>query len=522
MANVLLSLAAGVMASPINKTGLMAAMIAGFLASLALPPHGITVFVLALSLPGLQLAFAQDWRQGFLIGWATGFGWFVYSLHWISHSLLISGGGDLVFLPFSALGLPAFLALFWGAGFAIALVFSSGRISKNYACRLVLLIAFLSLTEYARGFVLTGFPWNWPGMVLANADITLAMASVIGASGGTVIILALAMMPALLIVDARRLVLGLMVVIAGLLAWSGQHLYQDRDADPLMQVRMVQPNIAQQDKWDRQLRPQHLAAMMAGSRQPRDRPLDLIIWPETAFAGFYERDRGVVNAIALAASSGATPVLLGMLSEPEFNIFYNSVGIYTPGKGMGVLYHKRHLVPFGEYAPMRSYIPYIDTIAGPYDFSAGQNSNPLVLDKHDGTSISILPLICYEVIFPAKTQQTQQTVNADVMVNLTNDAWFGDSIGPRQHLAMARFRSAELGMAMIRVANTGISAVIDPFGRVSAKIDYGISGIQDSAINKKIPTIYAQYGDWSFAALIGLLIFIARMMTFLTANKPKL
>ena len=503
-----------IISQPLSKKAILAAIFSGFMASLALPPHGITALILVLSLPAMQLAFALNWRQGFLIGWATGTGWFLYSLYWISNALVVSGGGDLALIPFSAIGLPVFLGLFWGVGFARA-----AKVAPTGPLRLIILVIGLSLTEYARGFVLTGFPWNWPSMVLANADVTMALVSVIGSTGGIVAVLMLAVMPALLLLNARGVVVGFAAVLTLLMGVSAQHLYRDHDDMPLMQVRIVQPNIPQQEKWDRQKRPQHLAQIMAASRQPAERPLDLIIWPETAFAGFYEADRGVVNAISLAASSGTTPVLLGMLSEPELNQFYNSAGIYTPATGMGNLYHKRHLVPFGEYAPLRSYIPFIDAIAGPYDFSKGDQIKALPLTTKNGQGVKLLPLICYEVIFPFQTRRDQNKVQADVMVNLTNDAWFGNTIGPRQHLTMARMRSAELGMAMIRVANTGVSALIDSHGRVTAKIDYDQKGIQDGSVPQKIATIYAAYGEAGFWGLIALLIIISSVMPILTRRK---
>ena len=503
-----------IISQPLSKKGILAAILSGLLASLALPPHGITALILALSLPALQLAFSMNWRQGFLIGWAAGTGWFLYSLYWISNALVVSGGGDLALIPFSAIGLPVFLGLFWGVGFASAV-----KVAPRGPFRLIVLVIGLSISEYARGFILTGFPWNWPSMVLANTDVTMAMVSVIGSTGGIVAVLMLAVMPAFLLLNARGIAGGFAIILILIMGVSAQHLYRDHDDTPLMQVRIVQPNIPQQEKWDRQKRSQHLAQIMAASRQPAEHPLDLIIWPETAFAGFYESDRGVVNAISLAASSGTTPVLLGMLSEPETNQFYNSAGVFTPGAGMGDLYHKRHLVPFGEYAPLRSYIPFINVIAGPYDFSKGDQVMALPLTTKNGQSVKLLPLICYEVIFPLQTRRVQNKVQADVMVNLTNDAWFGNTIGPRQHLTMARMRSAELGIAMIRVANTGVSALIDHHGRITDKIDYDQKGLRDGPLPQKIPTIYAAYGGVGFWGLIALLITISFGMSFLTRRK---
>ncbi len=145
----------------------------------------------------------------------------------------------------------------------------------------------------------------------------------------------------------------------------------------------------------------------------------------------------------------------------------------------------------------------------------------LPLITKDGRGVKLLPLICYEVIFPSQTRRDQNKVQADVMVNLTNDAWFGNTIGPRQHLTMARMRSAELGMAMIRVANTGVSALIDGHGRITAKIDYDQKGVRDGSIPRKISTIYTTYGEAGFWGLIALLIIISSVMSILTRRKSQ-
>ncbi len=498
---------------------LLMASLAGLVASLALPPHGVDIAIFALLVPAMQLLRAERGIEAFRLGWMTGFGWFVYSLFWISNALVVSGGGDVLLIPFSAIGLPLFLGLFWGLGFAIA--FWAGR---NPPSRLVMLAVSLAVMEYTRGFIFTGFPWNAPGMILANHDITLAIAASIGLWGGTLAVLLIAFWPGLVILRAKGLAFVVAIGLLGLWGaglWQGQAQMTDHPGSG-MTVRVIQPNIPQDQKWNRQDRPDHLRALVRASRQETNRDLDLILWPETAFAGFYEHERSVIQAMAQAASSGKTPVLTGTLRVQSPDQFFNSAMMFNPEGIMTQFYDKRHLVPFGEYAPLREFIPFVDVIAGPNDFAQGDTAGPMVITRRDGSAVRLLPLICYEVIFPAAVRRDLAETEADVMVNLTNDAWFGDTIGPRQHLAMAQMRAAETGRPLVRVANTGISAIIDSRGRITHRIDYGTEGVRDAVLSGRLDTLYTRFGDWGFAVMIIMVIVMAFASQFLTPYRRRM
>ncbi len=446
-------------------------------------------------------------KTAVLLGWATGTGWFLYSLSWISNALITSGGAHILLIPFSLIGLPLFLGLFWAAAFAIAHRIAVWQNLKS-AQHVTLLIISISIMEYIRGFILTGFPWNAPGLVLAANDIGLATSSVTGYWGAGLLVLLFATMPAMAMMAGR---IGIMLSGAIILPIIGlgqlPPIPYEHNATGLT-VRVIQPNIKQKDKWDFEKRRQHLAAIVAASRAETQRQHipDLIIWPETAFAGIYERERGVAGAFAQAATQGHSSIITGILSAQEdpFQL-YNSAMIFGPDGNMNGSISKQHLVPFGEFAPLRSIIPFVDVIAGPIDFSPGKGLRALTFNNTDGQLISALMLICYEVIFPTAVRSSSLDEDADIIVVLTNDAWFGNTIGPRQHLAMAQMRSAELGMPMIRSANTGISAMIDRHGHVITSIDYDKSGQFDEVIGLSHPTIYRQYGDVVY--LLLLLIF---------------
>ena len=400
-------------------------------------------------------------------------------------------------IPFSLFGLPLFLSLFWAAAFAASHLLVR-RLKLSRSMHLVHLIIFMAIFDYSRGFIFTGFPWNAMGLVLAVNDQGLTMASVAGYWGGGLLVLIFAALPALLMVSGRLLASFAMVMIAvvfGLAHLSVNHIDSPSTG---LSVRIIQPNIAQNDKWDHQKRRKHLSDMVVASRQEGARAIDLLVWPETAFAGIYEDESGVISAISQAASSGKTPVVMGAISSKEdpFRI-YNSAFMFAPDGSLSGSVSKRRLVPFGEYAPFRSVLPFVDAIASPLDFSKGSGPQSLTIN-----GITALTLICYEVIFPSAVHKALDDEGGDIIIAMTNDAWFGDTIGPRQHLAMAQFRSAELGIPMIRSANTGVSALINSQGQIDAFIDYGETGYIDGIIGPSRHTFYGIIGDWIYVVLV--------------------
>ncbi len=499
-------------------------MACGLIASLSLPPIGFFLGLFALAIPFYMLGYAGTMRSAFILGWSVGFGWFLFSLYWLVHAFFVSGGLEMFIAPVALILLAAFLGVFWGLGFSLGFALSSYLSNRPLPRPLniqFMAVITLGLAEYLRGVIFTGFPWNIPGLVLVQSDVTLGILSVVGAWGGSLLVLAFALIPALLLMGARLLTLAVIGVI-GFVALIG--LY-DRTTPPTTQMtaRLVQPNIPQNLKWKPELRRQHLSKLVRLSRQDAA-SVDLVIWPESAFAGIYERDTALVHSVAQAASSGRAAVLMGIFSinENPFEI-YNAAMVFAPDMARLGHYEKRHLVPFGEYAPLRDYIPFVDAIAGGTDFTHGAaDVQPMVLSGTDGGSIKLLPLICYEIIFPQKVRRDLLTTGADVIVNLTNDAWFSDSIGPLQHLAIAQMRAAELGVSVLRVANTGVTAAIDSRGRIVDSLDYGDDGFIDVAIGGQSGTIYRQFGDGVFILLIFIFAGIFYCICRLTGGLRRL
>ena len=501
-----------------------ACVLAGVLASASLPPLGLLPGLLALSLPLHWMAGTDSRRDAAVFGLATGFGWFVVSLSWTSQAFVVSGGWHVFLIPFPAIGLPLVLGAFWAAAFLLASAFL-----RHPAPRILLAVALLALAEYARGFVFTGFPWNTPGMAFAGMDAGLGAGAWVGPWGLAAVALLLAAIPSLLFrrfwALSAALTASVLFALGLGLHHSGKPLEDNAAAG--MTVRLVQPNIPQGEKWLEEKRDGHVDRLVSLSRRPPTGDIDLVVWPESAFAGILERERGALAGAAQAASSGRSHVLTGVLrmedpDSPDGPLrFFNSMVLVDPGGGIGAQYDKRHLVPFGEYAPFRRFIPFVDAIAGPNDFHPGRSGDALAVPVAGGSPVRMLPLICYEVIFPGEVRRAMAEAGADMIVTITNDAWFGDSIGPRQHLAMARMRAAELGTPVVRVGNNGISAVIDGHGRITHRIDLNEEGVIDARVGGAIGTPYSRHGDRAFWAILAAVVAAGLAIEGLTRKTPK-
>ena len=263
-------------------------------------------------------------------------------------------------------------------------------------------------------------------------------------------------------------------------------------------VRLVQPNAAQAVKWDQGLADQHLGRLLDLTAEGI--PADLTIWPETASPYMLEYAPSVAGMIT--AASGGRPVAVGIQRESGGR-FFNSLRVLQ-GEGEEVaLYDKHHLVPFGEYMPFGDALYRwfgITAFAAQAGATYSAGPGPAVLDL--GAMGRVLPLICYEAVFPRLVNAAPE--RADWMLQVTNDAWFGIQTGPFQHADQARLRAVEQGLPLIRVANTGITAVIDARGRVMADLPFGTQGVLDSKVPGALPpTAYARWGDLPLALLLA-------------------
>ncbi len=470
--------------NPLGWRGRWAAVMAcGALAALGQAPWGLWPLTV-LMLAGLY-AFSREtpgWRRAALLGWVAGTGYFLVALSWIVEPFLVDPLRHGWMAPFALVFLCMGMALFWALAFGLAR--RAGGEALAFAGAFV-------LAEALRGWLFTGFPWAQAGHVLIDTGLRF-WASMGGAHLLTALVLAGALGVWHLAAGSRRAGAGALATLAVLYA-AGTVLMPAAGAPADAPViRLIQPNAAQHEKWDPALMPVFFDRQLRFTAAPSaaGRP-DLVVWPETAIPTLLNHADATFGAIAKAAQG--SPVMLGLRRLDGPRIFNSLVVIDELGM-VTARYDKHHLVPFGEYMPFGGVMARfgIHGLAAEEGGGYSSGGGPRVIDL--GALGSGLPLICYEGVFPRNINPVAG--KADAMYLVTNDAWFGKVSGPYQHLAQARLRSAEQGVPMVRVANTGVSAMIDGAGRVVAHIPLGQAGWLDVALPDALgPTVYARTGD---------------------------
>ena len=487
----------------------------------AMPPHGWWLLLgPGLSLFYLTLCSARSARTAFFESWMFAFGYFGFGLVWIGNALLVEGNPFSWVWPLAIAGLPALLATFYGiAGCMLQILIKNLRSWAGW-CAFVGAIAF---TEWIRGHIFTGFPWNLYGYAWNNNLSMAQSVSLFGAYGLTFFTIAWAMIPALWWITLgtrkqRFMVSGVLAFCAlGLFLWGYARLANHPiDLRSDVTLRIVQPNIPQEDKWDNSKAGINFRKLMDLSRPDEGNAGSptIIIWPETAVIERLMRHPDAKITVRSMLQSYrqpaylATGILRSDVSPDGKDRYYNSLVTYDRDLNRITQYDKSHLVPFGEYIPYREFIP-LKPFVEFSGFESGNGPETQAIDQ----LIHIAPLVCYEVIFPGQVV-SRNIERADIMINVTNDGWYGDSAGPRQHLAMARFRAIEEGIPVARSANTGISGLFDSYGRALATIPLNEAGTANVAL-PKVAT------DPLFTWIGDLLFFIFVIMSFLLSYTLK-
>lgn len=477
------------------------AALSGMLAALGQAPVSLPW----ASLVGFGFVFylfvnAPRARGAAWIGWAFGAGYFAATLFWIVEPFFVDLARDGWMAPFALLGMSGGLAIFWGLAMGAAHWLAPGggwRGALAWA-------ACLSIAELARSYVLTGFPWALIGHVWIGWG-PMQLAAVTGPIGLTLLtLLAVALV---MVAFSRRRVLALAMLVPfaalyGAGVWLGAQPVPDAGERPV--VRLIQPNAAQRLKWDPDYAPVFFARQLEFTAAPAVRKPDLIIWPETSVPTILNRAGPAFARIAEAAAGA--PVVLGIQRFDSAKAYNSLVALDGTGAVTDV-YDKAHLVPFGEYIPLAWLLGYtpLAGIVGDQGYGYTPGPGARVLDL--GPLGKMLPLICYEAIFPQDLNAAPE--RPDWLVQITNDAWFGQISGPYQHLAQARLRAVEQGLPMLRAANTGVSAVIDARGRVTVELGLGQAGYVDADLPPPLgETIYARTGDWAMSAVLLLLVLL--------------
>ncbi len=486
--------------------GPLLAAAAGGAAVFGFPPAGFGVLtpaaiaVLALMLPSRTPRRAAG--LAFIFAIVMHFG----GLTWISEAFLVK-------MP--VLGLAAFLALYFALAAYLWRRFWPGSDSAS-APAFLALAALLSLGEWTMGHALTGFPWTTVSLAVAETRLANA-AAVTGAYGVGLVVLAatLALAGALkrthatgrfgMADAAAASVAATMLAAAWALPPTPGPTPAPDAAWPV--IRMVQANTPQREKWRPGNQALIFARHMSLSIEPAERPLAAIVWPETATPFPVTESPSAMQALAEAAPEGGYMILGAPLRDPKAGggfSYANSMIAVAAGGGVAARYDKAHLVPGGEYVPLADILPIGGLVPGAGSFKPGTGLRTLRLEGLPAFS----PLICYEVIFPNDVARDDD--RPEFLLNITNDAWYGRSAGPFQHLAIARLRAIEEGLPLIRVANTGISAAFDGRGRDLGRIELDTRGFLDVALPPpEAPTVYARQGDLIYFGMVVLFLVAA-------------
>ena len=487
------------------------ALALGILSVGILPPY----YLLPLSLVCFSCLYLLLWynpqkKRSFGIGYWFGFGHFSIGLSWAANALLIDAEtyGWLYPIAIAAAGL--FFGLFIGLPAVLSAFF------KSPWSKLLAFTGLWGLSEWLRSFILTGFPWNLLGSALTFNPQYFQTVAIYGTYGLSIVLLLWSILPSIFLFHGQRskvCALGLFILIPGLIwsyGYSRINQVSPQFKTPGINIRMVQPSIEQDKKWAMSALEDNFARHIALGAASGLEKVDFVIWGETASPFPLDMDSFHRHQVLESVPPHGYLItgLVRVQTSPYGELLpYNSMLIINKQGKIENYYDKAHLVPFGEYIPLRRFLPewikpITNTVA---NFQAGPGPRTINLGSYPPFGV----LICYEIIFPAEITNSNQ--RPEWLINLTNDAWYGDSAGPRQHLIATRLRAAEEGLSIIRVANSGISAAIDPLGRIIGQIPLNQSQILDVSLPSKLSTktIYGNYGNFVPIIFISLLIILA-------------
>ena len=504
------------------------AFIAGAASTLALAPFNawpvlfLTFPVLVWLVDGAAAGRLGGVGAAAIAGWWFGFGYFLAGLYWIGFAFLVDADKFAWLLPIAVVALPAGMALYTAFGLALArLLWTRG------ALRVLTLAATLTAAEWLRGHVVSGFPWNAFGYALTGPLVLAQASALIGLWGMTFLAVAIFASPAVLADhpgDSPRRFLAPAASVAILLALAGygairlaQHPTSFVSG---VRLRIMQPNLTQDERFNygaKQRVMQRYLALSDRATGPQTsgvKDVTHLIWPESAFPFYLAREADALAQIASLLARHTvliTGAVRAAAMAPSGAVrAYNSVYVIDRDGSIAGIYDKVHLVPFGEYLPFTDFLESLGLISltkMPGGFLEGDRRRLMTVPG----APSMLPLICYEVIFPDAAVPRGE--RPGWLLNLTNDGWFGISTGPHQHFQQARVLAIAGGLPLVRAANTGISAVVDPLGRIIKELPLGTEGVLDSGLPQPIaPTPYARIGDYIAYALVaaGLLLGLAR------------
>lgn len=511
--------------SPWRRRGMLALL--GGIAAFALPPFNwvpllIPTFALLLCLA----SDAQGRKAAFGAGWWWGFGHFLVGDYWIANSFMIDPVHFGWLIPFIIPGLSAYLALYCGLAMLFAWHWRHRPLSY-----ILMFAAIWPVTEWLRGHVLTGYPWNLMAYSWSGIDAMMQSAALWGSWGLGLATVLLASLPALFLLTGRRLAVtaNLLGVLLLVVLWGGGAYRLSAASSavvPNVKLRLVQAAIPQLDKLTGAHRQENFEKhLRMSTEQPGFDQLSAVIWPESAAPAWLERRADIRTLLTEVVPRAHTPwagVLIAgaVRGEPAtgdtVDKVYNSLEVLNGSGDIVGTADKVHLVPLGEFVPLRKYLTFINKLTpGDTDFSTGPGPQTV----HAPGLPPFGALICYEVIFPGNV--VNEADRPDWLLTITNDGWFGTSTGPYQHFASARFRAVEEGLPLVRAANTGITGSVDAYGRVIAVLPLMATAVLDVDLPEKLqsPTPFSRFGVLIFL-VVSLVIGVgAQALTYWRDNR---
>ncbi len=488
----------------------------GAITSLSLPPYNylvINFFTFSLFFVFLFRKFDQQNNKKlfFFYGWFFGFGYFLTSLYWISISLTFDQ--NLKFLiPLTVILIPAFLATFYGLVSLLFLLIKPRKIISSF---LTFSLIF-GILEFIRGSILTGFPWNLIAYSFSNQLELLSITSFIGTYGFNLFCISLFTSPAIFILRDKNKDIGISIffIITTLIFYIYGTSYKEKFDKTSKKnfdykIRVIGSNISL-DRFYENIDTGSVIQDLINLSNPNVNDKTIFIWPEGILPNISQEDLIQYSSLFDLKFNKNHLLVVGTNSVTEtegIEKYYNSLTIYDYKLNILNSYNKVNLVPFGEFLPLENILKVIGlrSLTNNYQsFSSGDQRN-IIQINHQDSLLKILPLICYEIIYSGKLFEKS---DFDIIINISEDGWFGKSIGPKQHFTHSIFRAIESGKYVIRSSNNGIAGIINPLGQTEKNINFGQSGYVDLEERKSIqPTIFSKFGNKIFLLLILLYIF---------------
>jgi apolipoprotein N-acyltransferase len=503
----------------ISPTTALLALLSGLILFLSFPKYGNGIMVWAALIPLFFALKDVSPFEGFKIGLLAGFVAYVGIIYWIAY-VVVQYGYLPMYIGISAMLLLAAYLSLYTACFASGIVFLQRKGIPFFLSAPLL----WTVLEYVRSHLFTGFPWE--NLAYSQYEYTgiIQISDITGIYGVTfLIVLTNVVLYDLITVSYRRRVLFAEAVTAGMLItgilayghFRCEGIGELIESAPHFDVTLIQGNIDQNVKWNPLYQSQTVDIYRSLSLQSFPSESGLIVWPETAVPFYFQRRSPLQDAVIDIAKKSGSAILFGSPSYVEESAIYymNSAYLLQSDGTTGGRYDKVHLVPYGEYVPLRRYFPFLGKlVAGVGDFRPGKGFEPLILG-----SKRIGVLICYEGIFPETARKYKQE-KTDFLINITNDAWFGRTSAPYQHLSMTVFRAIENRLYLARCANTGISAIVDPRGTILSRTGiFERTSLRGQVYIIDASTFYATYGDvFIYGCVIILLILI-----YISINKRR-